>query len=479
MSFNSWQFAIFLPIVFILYWVLPQKYRWILLFAASYYFYMSWKAEYVFLILFTTAVSYFAALLLEKTDNKSIKKLILASALVICFGVLFVFKYYNFFFAQVTKLFAKFAIELHPTTLSLLLPVGISFYTFQTASYVIDVYRGTVPAEKHFGIYATFVSFFPQLVAGPIERTSNLLPQIKEEHSFNYGQACYGMKLMAWGFFKKMVVADNLAVFIDAIYNNMYSYKGFVLVITVLLFSIQIYCDFGGYSDIARGAAKLLGIELMENFKSPFFSTSVNQMWGRWHISLTSWLRDYIYFPLGGSRCSRARKCFNIMVTNLVSGLWHGADWTFVVWGAGNGLGQLFDEIFHIKPYKKRGTVIWWLRVAVIFCFCTATGIFFRSQSCYDAFYVLGHLFTGISHPLTYFARGWSEFGLDEIGNLLKVALCVLPLAFYDYFSLDYDVIDVISHKKAWLRYSVYIILVLVILLMHSTSGVSFVYFQF
>ena len=479
MLFNSVQFAIFLPIVFALYWLLPHRFRWVLLLAASYYFYMSWKAEYIFLILFTTAVSYYAAILLEKTEKKSIKKLIVTVSLLICFGVLFVFKYYNFFFEQITKLFDKFAIQLHPTTLKLLLPVGISFYTFQTVAYVIDVYRGDVPAEKNFGIYATFVSFFPQLVAGPIERTANLLPQIKEERTFNYEQATYGMKLMAWGFFKKMVVADNLGVLIDAVYSNMYSYKGFVFFITVFLFSIQIYCDFGGYSDIARGASKLMGIELMENFKSPFFSTSVNQMWGRWHISLTSWLRDYLYFPLGGSRCSKPRKYFNIMVTNLVSGLWHGADWTFVCWGGINGLGQLFDDIFHIKPYKKKGTFVWWVRAAIIFAFCTTTGVFFRSQTCHDAVYVLSHIFTGISQPATYFSKGWAEFGLNDVGTLLRVIVYVLPLAFYDYYNIDFDVIDAISHQKAWIRYSVYALLLLVILLMHSTNGVSFVYFQF
>ena len=276
-NFNSLHFAVFLPLVFALYWSLPHRFRWFLLLLSSYYFYMSWNAKYVFLILFTTVISYAAAILLEENPRHGRRKLILGGTLIACLGVLLLFKYGNFLLESIAGLLSVFAIPFHPVTLRLLLPVGISFYTFQTLSYVIDVYRGRIKAERHFGIYATFVSFFPQLVAGPIERSENLLPQIKAEHQFDYDQASYGMKLMTWGFFKKMVIADNLALYVDRIYNNVLQYYGFSLILATVFFTIQIYCDFSGYSDIARGAAKLMGIELMENFKSPYFSTSIRE----------------------------------------------------------------------------------------------------------------------------------------------------------------------------------------------------------
>lgn len=273
MLFNSFAFAIFLPIVFALYWCLPHKYRWVLILIASYYFYMSWNVKYVVLILFTTVVSYVAALLLEKYRNRRyIYIYILTGTLVSCLGVLFFFKYFNFVSESVSDVLQLFAIQTHPITLNLLLPVGISFYTFQTLSYVIDVYRGEVPAERHFGYYAAFISFFPQLVAGPIERTRNLLPQIKAQHEFDYTQASYGLKLMAWGFFKKLCVADVLAVYVDAAYSSLRTQTGFALLFAIFGFTIQIYCDFSGYSDIAIGTAKLFGIELMTNFDSPYFS---------------------------------------------------------------------------------------------------------------------------------------------------------------------------------------------------------------
>jgi D-alanyl-lipoteichoic acid acyltransferase DltB (MBOAT superfamily) len=328
-------FAIFLPIVFIVYWALPHKCRWLLLLAASYYFYMSWNPKYVFLILFTTVISYSAARLLEIMESKKKKTWILAGTAVLCLGVLFLFKYFNFISESVTDFLSLFAIQLNPITLNLILPVGISFYTFQTLSYVIDVYKGDVQAEHHFGYYAVFISFFPQLVAGPIERTGNLLPQIKGEHKFDYDQAAYGLKLMAWGYFKKLAIADVVSVYVDAAYSSLGTCTGFDLLAAIFFFTIQIYCDFSGYSDIAIGTAKLLGIDLMTNFKSPYFSTSIKEFWSRWHISLSTWFRDYVYIPLGGNRCSKVKRDRNLLITFLTSGLWHGANWTYVVWGGG------------------------------------------------------------------------------------------------------------------------------------------------
>lgn len=335
MTFNSIEFMLFYPIVFAIYWVLPHKFRWFVLLISSYYFYMSWSPRYVVLILFTTIISYVAALLLEKTQVDAMKKYILIGTLMACLGVLFFFKYFNFIGESITDILSMFSIDMHPMTVSLLLPVGISFYTFQTLSYVIDVYRGDTEAEHHFGIYAVFISFFPQLVAGPIERTNNLLPQMKSEKTFDYNMAIYGARQMLWGFFKKLAVADVVAVYVDNAYADLASCTGFDLCMAIFLFTVQIYCDFSGYSDIAIGTAKLLGVNLVKNFSSPYFAVSVKEFWSRWHISLSAWFRDYVYIPLGGNRCSKTRHYLNLLITFLISGLWHGANWTFVAWGGG------------------------------------------------------------------------------------------------------------------------------------------------
>lgn len=335
MLFNSLAYAFFLPIVFIVYWLIPHKFRWFILLISSYYFYMSWNPKYIVLIFGTTLISYISGILIEKSTGKRRKKAILAGASVICLGVLFIFKYFNFAIESFCSLFRVCGLKLNPITLKLILPVGISFYTFQTLSYVIDVYRGDVKAEKHFGYYAAFVSFFPQLVAGPIERTANLLPQIKKARSFDEHKAVSGLRLMAWGYFKKIALADTLAVYVDAVYDSLYDFEGFILIVIILFFSIQIYCDFSGYSDIAVGTARLFGIDLMKNFNCPYFATSINEFWKRWHISLSTWFRDYVYIPLGGNRCTKGRQSANLMLTFLASGLWHGANWTYLIWGGG------------------------------------------------------------------------------------------------------------------------------------------------
>ncbi len=338
MQFDSIAFAVFLPIVFCLYWLIADKYKWALLLAASYYFYMSWSIQYSVLIFFTTALSYACALYIEKTAKDGLRKAAVTLCVLICLGVLVFFKYFNFLSVSLSEMIGSFGIRYEPFVVNILLPVGISFYTFQTLSYVIDVYRGSTPAEHHFGKYATFVSFFPQLVAGPIERSSSLLPQILSPKPFNYELATEGLRQMAWGFFKKMAVADSLAPFIDTIYAEPQSYNGFLLTAASLAFAIQIYCDFSAYSDIAIGAGKLFSIRLMTNFASPYFSCSVKEFWSRWHISLSTWLRDYVYIPLGGNRCSYIRHKFNLIITFLISGLWHGASWNYVIWGGLHGL---------------------------------------------------------------------------------------------------------------------------------------------
>jgi len=481
MLFNSLSFAIFLPIVFILYWLLPHRFRWVLLLIASYYFYMSWNIKYVVLILATTVVSYVTAILLERTENLHSKKLYLAIAATISLGILFFFKYFNFFQENVIALFNQFAIQLHPTTLNLLLPVGISFYTFQTMSYVIDVYKGAVPAEHHFGKYATFISFFPQLVAGPIERTSNLLPQINAEHHFDYDKAAYGMKLMTWGFFKKLVIADVLAAYVDKIYDAPSKFYGFPLVLATFFFAFQIYCDFSGYSDIAIGCAKLLDIDLMQNFRSPYFSSSIKEFWSRWHISLSTWFKDYVYIPLGGNRRGKFRTNLNLITTFLVSGLWHGANWTFVIWGGIHGALQIVEKSLFRKKETKRFTFTWILRVLIVFLLCCFAWIFFRANTLRDAYLVITHLFTGIEHPISYFIDGiYATYGMNvSKATIISSLLPILVLALYDFFSLKTDVIQWISSKHLVIRYGVYMAMLLYIMLFKASGEASFVYFQF
>ena len=458
MLFNSWQFAVFLPIVFALYWSLPHKFRWILLLIVSYWFYMSWNVKYIVLILFTTVISYLSAILIERYRNHG--KIIMITALISCLGVLFVFKYFNFVSQSVADFLHMFAIPIHPMTLKLMLPVGISFYTFQTLGYVIDVYRGDIQAEHHFGIYAAFISFFPQLVAGPIERTNNLLPQIKAVHTFSYDNAAYGLKLMAWGFFKKLCVADVLAVNVDKVFSDLHSYEGFALIMAAIFFSIQIYCDFSGYSDIARGCSKLFGIELMQNFRSPYFSSSLKEFWQRWHISLSTWFRDYVYIPLGGNR---RRHYVNLIITFMISGLWHGASWTFVVWGAVHGIAQVIEDFLGLRNGRNI------LRMIAVFGFTCLAWVFFRAQSLNDAVYFFTHIFTRTGK-------------ITSMGDKKLALFLALILGTYDFLSLKYDVIAKISLSNLYLRWLVYNALIVLTFFMYTNlvvTSASFIYFQF
>ncbi len=484
MLFNSNAFYIFFPIVFTVYWIIPAKYRWGVLLISSYYFYMSWNIKYVTLILTTTLVSYCAALLMERTESRRKKKLCLTSALLISFGILFFFKYFNFLSKSVTDVLQSFAIPVGQATLNLMLPVGISFYTFQTLSYVIDVYRGEVKACRHFGKYATFISFFPQLVAGPIERTRNLLPQIEGEHTFHTEKGIRGAKMIAWGFFKKIAIADTVAIYVDTVYNAAESFTGFPLLLATVLFTFQIYCDFSGYSDIAVGTAGLLDIDLMINFKSPYFSASIREFWSRWHISLSTWFRDYVYIPLGGNRRGPWRTRWNLLVTFLVSGLWHGADWTYVLWGGIHGLGQILERewnrMFRIDPNKKT-----WLKMGCTFLFVSVTWIFFRANTISDASYILTHLFDGITDPKAYLTDGYHAFqhaGMVQVPGLSTLIisfLCILILLLHDRLNQTKDVWARIGGLKKPLRYALYFLLLFIILYSRQLGEYEFVYFQF
>jgi len=349
MLFNSLAFLVFYPIVLILYFLIPGlRARNLLLLAASYFFYMFYRPEYALLMLASTLVDYYAAIGMERHDRPAYRRFFLGMSLFGNLGMLFFFKYFNFFNENLGSLAQLVGIPYAPAHLDLLLPVGISFYTFQTLSYTIDVYRRDMKAEHDFWQFALYVSFFPQLVAGPIERSTNLLPQFRDVKAFQVERAVSGLRIMLWGFFKKVVIADRLAVVVNTIYAEPEKWSGIYLIIGTLAFAFQIYCDFSGYSDIAIGGARIMGFSLMKNFDRPYHAKSVTEFWRRWHISLSTWFRDYLYFPLGGNRKGYARTSFNLFVIFLVSGLWHGARWTFVIWGALNGLAMVFERVVGI-----------------------------------------------------------------------------------------------------------------------------------
>lgn len=331
MLFNSLEFVLFFPIVVLLYFILPFRYKNYWLLFTSYVFYMSWNPIYGLLLFGCTFITWGAALLLEKCGKR--RCVVLWMALLAVFGILFYYKYMDFLLINAGMLLAQFQINVVIPKFDIILPIGISFFTFQAAGYLIDVYRGEIYAERNFFRYALFIAFFPQLIAGPIERSKNLLKQLDKVYSFDYIRVRRGLLMMLWGFFLKLVIADRCALFVDTVFENLQDYSGISLILAASLFSVQIYCDFMGYSTIARGAACVIGYHLMENFRQPYFSLSMKEFWHRWHISLSTWFRDYLYISLGGSRVNVWQRYLNLMLTFLVSGLWHGANWNFVLWG--------------------------------------------------------------------------------------------------------------------------------------------------
>ena len=407
MLFNSFDFVIFFPIVLLVYFVIPKKGRYIWLLAASYYFYMGWNAQYALLLLFSTVITYLSSLLLAKwREQERKKKFVVAACVLINFGILFVFKYLVFASQIVIKIADVLGNELQEPKIDLLLPVGISFYIFQAVGYMIDVYREEVNVEKNFFRYALFVSFFPQLVAGPIERSRNFLPQIQNLHNiklWDFKRIRSGALIMMYGYIMKMVIADRAAIFVDAVYSIEYyeDYVGFTVLVAAILFSVQIYCDFAGYTFIAIGAARIMGIQLMNNFNAPYFAASIKEFWDRWHISLTSWFRDYLYFPLGGSRKGKVRKYLNILIVFAVSGLWHGAGWNFVIWGVLHGVLRVLEEVT-VKVRKKildilgiRQNVFSYklFQIGINFFVVTIAWMFFRAETLQQAFEMIKNMF--------------------------------------------------------------------------------------
>ncbi len=494
MVFNSFAFLIFFPVFLLLYKVLPIKVRWVMMLILSYIFYMGWQPDLLYLILFTTVVSYAAALFIEKFEGKrGLQRTFMIIAVAVSLAVLFFFKYFNFAAENIAALLTSFGVQIGDPTLDLILPVGISFYTFQTLSYVIDVYRGSIKAERHFGYYALFVSFFPQLVAGPIERPENLLPQLKTKNPFTVNDVTMGLKFMLVGFFKKIVIADGVSHIVNTVYNNATGgneiVNGFTVLVATVLFAVQIYCDFSGYTDIAIGCSRILGIKLMQNFNDPYSATSIKDFWRRWHISLTSWFTDYVYIPLGGSRCKKWRHLLNLMIVFLLSGIWHGAAWTYILWGVLHGIYQIIGNLI-AKPrsalYKKLGIREDSLPVKmgkhlVTFTLVCFSWMIFRANSLGELWFLIKTLFTGwggISISSSLDALGLGVIGIATI-ILSCIILKILDVQINTKPNLDNSHLPLSPSRSV-----IYVILVWAVaagwlILIAGNLESSFIYFQF
>jgi D-alanyl-lipoteichoic acid acyltransferase DltB (MBOAT superfamily) len=486
MLFNSMRFLFFFIIVMGMYFAIPYRFRWILLLGASYYFYISWKPAYVILIIITTLITYYAGLRMAKIATKSKRKTVLILSLFFNLGCLFVFKYYNFFNDSLRVVLQHYNLFYGNPALNVLLPIGISFYTFKNLSYAIEVYRGDQPPEKHLGYYALYVAFFPQLLAGPIERAKRFLPQLIGKCDFDYWRVTNGLKLMLWGLFQKMVIADNLAPLVDAVYNDPTHHSGVGLVLATLFFAFQIYCDFAGYSDIAIGAAQVMGFTTMDNFNRPYFSKSIPEFWRRWHISLSTWFRDYLYISMGGNRVSIPRWYINLFVVLLICGLWHGANWTFIVWGGLHGLYLVFSAFtrdIREKIHKAMGLdrvprLHNYFKVTVTFSLVCFAWIFFRANSISDALYIISHLFIGWGGLVVRTLKAAPFFGPLKFHLVVGVvSVGVLLLIHLSQEDNHFD--QWLSEKRIGLRWAVYYSMVVAILLFGNFGTKEFIYFQF
>ena len=501
MLFNSFDFLIFFPIVALIYFLVPGKIKNLWLLLSSYYFYMCWNVKYTLLIFMSTAVTYLSGLLMEKVSASAAdasqkrlrRKCIVFCSLLFNLGILFFFKYadyVNFFTQLLNRLLTAAHIAVRFPSFHYLLPVGISFYTFQALGYTLDVYREKIPAEKNFIRYALFVSFFPQLVAGPIERSDRLLTQFYAPRKFDFERARDGLFLIVWGFFLKIVLADRIAVFVDTVYGDYATYPGCFLIVATVLFAVQIYCDFNGYSMIAVGTAEILGFSLMDNFNAPYFAVSIAEFWRRWHISLTSWFKDYLYIPLGGNRRGKLRKYGNQLFTFLVSGLWHGASPTFCIWGGLNGIYQIFGEV--LLPVRTAALKLFHLhensfghklaRLFLTFCMVDFSWIFFRADSCRSAFAIICSMLS-VHNPWILFDGSVYQCGLDD-KNFRLMLLCIILLIFADFCKYrKISVRSFVLRQDYWFR-CLFISLSMIGVLIFGKWGpnfnaANFIYFQF
>ncbi len=472
MLFNSFEFLVFFPVVTAAYFLLPYRLRWPMLLAASCIFYMAFVPKYILILLLTITVDFGSALLIERTGPGRLRRLFLMLSLIVTVLILAFFKYFNFLNDNLAAVAGFFHWNYGIESLRIILPIGLSFHTFQSMSYVIEVYRGNQKAEQHFGIFALYVMFYPQLVAGPIERPLNLLHQFREQHDFEYGRVVDGLKRMVFGLFKKMVIADQLAPVVNRVFNHPHDYAGFPFLFASMCFAYQIYCDFSGYSDIALGSAQVMGFRLIENFDRPYSARSVPDFWRRWHISLTTWFRDYIYIPLGGNRVGKSRWYANLFCTFLISGLWHGANWNFVLWGGLNGLYLILSS--WSAPFRAAAVRLTGigrfprfhhaLQVAVTFLLICLSWIFFRANSMTDAVYILSHLFAS------------TKGGFALNGSI------VFFIVFMEYIQHQHQagrIAHLFSGRPLLVRWSLYYALVMIVLIFGSYKEQQFIYFQF
>ena len=472
MVFNSIEFLIFLPIVVALFYVLPQKVRWLMLLAASCVFYMWFVPKYILLLLVTIVVDYTAGLLMERyADQPRKKKAFFIFSIVSTLTVLLIFKYLNFLTANLDQLCASLGMETHLMT-HIILPIGLSFHTFQSMSYVIEVYHGHQKAERHFGYYSLYVMFFPQLVTGPIERPANLLRQLHEEKKFRYENISKGMRLILFGFFIKMVVADHLGEYVDEVYGHLDEYNSWTVLCCMVFYSFQIYCDFFGYSTIALGSAKLMGFDITDNFKSPYLSKNIAEFWHRWHISLSTWFRDYVYIPLGGSRVKFGRWMFNILVVFVLSGIWHGAAWTFLLWGFAHGLLHIVEKVLRDRMPKKE-TQSKWLKISIdtlcmlkTFVLVTLFWVMFRA--------------TDFEHLKAIFVTAFTNFHGGEQMSVKPCMWIYLGLFILSDIVLRNTRFDVwCEDKPLAVRWLIYAVLVFMVIACSSVFNFPFIYFQF
>jgi len=483
MLFNSFEFFCFFPIVVFLYYLLPSKYRWVLLLGASYYFYMAWKPKYIILIIISTLIDYLAGMMMGKIKEKKKRLPWLVLSLITNLGILMTFKYANFFIDNINDLLGHLGSTGSIGALKFILPMGISFYTFQTMAYSIDVYNGKTKHESHLGYFALYVTYFPQLVAGPIERAENLLHQFRQTFYFEYDRVVLGLKQMLWGFFKKVVIADRLSVIVDQIYTTPGDHQAVTLALGTYFFAFQIYCDFSGYSDIAIGASRVLGINLMDNFKTPYYSQSISEFWSRWHISLSTWFRDYLYIPLGGNRVAKWKWYLNLMIVFVVSGFWHGANWTFLAWGFLHGIylivailaAPLFSQIGNAFGMNKRPKLNRWINIFITFHLAVFAWIFFRANNIGDAMYIVKSILTldlGVSEAIRFL----DEYGF---GNMFFVGALLLFFLVFDSILDRVHRSEKTIFEGKYLHYITYGLILALIVAAGKFGETSFIYFQF
>lgn len=472
-----------------------------MLLAASCIFYAAFIPKYLLILFLTIIIDYTAGIYIEKTEGRKKKMWLIMSIVSTCL-VLFSFKYFNFFGSNIQHIANFLHWNYSFKLLHIILPIGLSFHVFQSLSYVIEVYRGHQKSEHNFGIYALYVMFFPQLVAGPIERPQNLLHQFYEKHDFDYKRVVDGLRLMLWGFFKKIVIADNAAIAVNIVFGRPHDFTGMPLILATILFAFQIYCDFSGYSDIAIGSARVMGFRLMKNFDRPYHSKSISEFWKRWHISLSTWFKDYIYIPLGGNRVATVGIYFNLFVTFLISGFWHGANWTYVIWGALNGVYIIFaiitkdfrKKVVELVGLNKFPRIYKFIQIIITFSLTCFAWIFFRANSIQDAVYIATHLFTGVEHYFAnvflpniskgydFFSTG-SIFGIDmgiTYSSFISTVIFIAILELVQFIQRYGSIQEMLRSQPVLVRWSIYYALVvLIIFFSGSGAGSQFIYFQF